>query len=105
PGGRDPGGAGLVWARLELDQIGRTGRRAGATDRQESDRPAWRNLHTEVEAAYRDRGGRHLPAGARDAGAGADFRCGGGLDRAARRHVLELVGRLLVVRGFDESRA
>ena len=69
------------------------------------DRPAWRHLHAEVETAHRHRSGGHLPAGARDAGAGADFRCRGGLDRPARRHVLELVGRLLVVRDRRIARA
>ena len=46
----------------------------GPADRQKPDRHAWRHLHAEIEAADRHRSDRHLPAGARDVGAGADGR-------------------------------
>ncbi|MGY4455216.1 signal transduction histidine kinase/predicted Fe-S protein YdhL (DUF1289 family) [Bradyrhizobium sp. i1.3.1] len=72
PRGRDPDRARLVRPGLQLDQVGRTGRRARPAHRQEPDRPAWRYIHAEIEAAHRHRGDRHLPAGARDECAGAD---------------------------------
>ena len=69
-----PDGARLVRSGLQFDQVRRTGRRTGPADRQKPDRHAWRHLHAEVEAAHRHRGDRHLPAGARDVGAGSDGR-------------------------------
>ncbi len=74
PRGRNPDRARVVRPGLEFDQVGRTGRRPRPADRQEPDRHAWRHLHAEIEAAHRHRGDRHLPAGARDVGAGADGR-------------------------------
>ena len=69
PGGGNPDRARVVRPGLELDQIGRTGRRPRPADRQEPGRPAWRHVRAEIEAAHRHRGDRHLPAGAGDGGA------------------------------------
>ena len=74
--GRNSDRAGFVRPGLQLDQIGRTGRGAGPSDRKEPDRHAWRHLHAEIETAHRHRSHRHLPAGARDERAGADGRGG-----------------------------
>ena len=68
----NPDRARLVRPGLELDQIGRTGRRPRPADRQEPGRPAWRHIHAQIEAAHRHRSDRHLPAGARRRGDGAD---------------------------------
>ncbi len=72
----NPDRAGLVRPGLELDQIGRTGRRAGAADRQEPDRPARRHLRVQIQAAHRHRSDRHLPAGTGGGGDGADDHAG-----------------------------
>ncbi len=42
-------------------------------------------FHAQIEAAHRHRSGRHLPAGTRDVGAGADYRCRCSADPAAGR--------------------
>ena len=47
PGGGNPDRARLVRPGLELDQIGRTGRRPRPADRQEPDRPARRHVHAQ----------------------------------------------------------
>ena len=70
----NPDRAGLLRPGLELDQIGRTGRRPRPADRQEPGRPARRHLRAQVEAAHRHRGDRHLPARAGGGGHGADDR-------------------------------
>ena len=74
PRGRNSDRARLVRPGLELDQIRRTGRRPWPADRQEPDRPAWRHVLAQIKAAHRHRSDRHLPARARDVGAGADRR-------------------------------
>ena len=71
PRGRNPDRARFFRARLQLDQIGRTGRWPGPADRQEPDRHAWRHVHAEVEDTHRHRGDRHLPARTGDVGARA----------------------------------
>jgi two-component system cell cycle sensor histidine kinase PleC len=71
-GSGNPGGACLLRARLELDQVRRTGDRPRAADCQEPDRVARRNFHPEIKAARRHRGRGHIPAGTRGAGDGAD---------------------------------
>ena len=76
PRGGDPDRARLVRPRLERDQVGRTGRRPRAADRQAPDRPAWRHLRAALQAARGHRGDRHLPARAGDVGARADPRGG-----------------------------
>src|SRR6185437_5885674 len=55
----------LLRAGLELDQIGRTGRRPRPADRQEPDGPARRHLYAEVQIAHRHGSDRHFPARAR----------------------------------------
>src|ERR1700680_1260507 len=75
-GGRNPHRARVVRPGLQLDQVGRTGRRPRAADRKKSGRHARRHIYAEIEASHRHRGHRHLPAGARDVRAGADGRGG-----------------------------
>ena len=70
-GRRNPDRARVVRARIECDQIRRTGRGPWPADRQEPGRPAWRHLHAQIEIARRHRSHHRITARARDVGAGA----------------------------------
>ena len=97
----NPGGAGLVRAGLELDQIGRARRWPRSADRQESHRPARRHVHAQVQAAHRHRSGGDVSAGAGNVSVGADARWRAA-NRAARGHVVRVV--LVVGRRIDQPR-
>ena len=78
----------LVWPGLELDQVGRTGRRPWSADRQEPDRSARRHIRAQIQATHRHRSGRHLPARARGGGDGADDRSGAADHCAGRADIV-----------------
>ncbi len=66
--------AGILWAGIELDQIGGTGCWPRIADREELGRPSWRYLHFEIEIAHRHRSYCHISAGAGCGGDGTDAR-------------------------------